>query len=71
MALLSFYSCLARKGLLFNEWGFHKCYKENGLWKLQENFERDPTVGSKVMALFSFYYCLTRKDLLLNEYEFL
>jgi len=51
MALLSCYSCLARKDLLFNEWGFQTYYKENVLRILLSNFKCDPTVGSKVMAL--------------------
>jgi len=61
------YSGLAPQGLLFNKLVFHRYYKENGLWKLLQNFERDPTVGSKVMALFSFYSGLARHDIHFND----
>jgi hypothetical protein len=55
------------QGLLFNDLGLHRYYKENDLQKRQENFERDPTVGSKVMTLFSFYSGLARHDIHFNE----
>jgi hypothetical protein len=67
MALLSSYSGLARQYVLFNELGFHRYYKEKGLQKLLENFEGDPTVGSKFMALFSCYSVLARQHLLFNK----
>jgi hypothetical protein len=41
-----------------------------GIRKLRKNFDRDPTVGLKVMALTNRYSCLVRPDLLLNEYLF-
>jgi hypothetical protein len=34
MAIFSCYSGLARQYHLFNEYGFHRYYKENGLRKL-------------------------------------
>jgi hypothetical protein len=34
MVLLSYYYGLAQQDILFNEYGFHKYYKENGLQKL-------------------------------------
>jgi hypothetical protein len=34
-----------------------------------ENFDRDPTVGSKVMARSNRYSCMARPDLLLTEYR--
>jgi hypothetical protein len=55
------------QGLLFNELGFHRYYKENGLRKLLRNLESDPTVGSNVMALFSFYSGMARHDIIFNE----
>jgi hypothetical protein len=67
MALFTCYSGMDPQGLLFNELGFHRYYKENGLRKLLLNFERDPTVGSKFMALFSFYSGLARHDIHFNE----
>jgi hypothetical protein len=33
------------------EWRFHIHSKENGVRKLLERFEGDPTVGSQVMAV--------------------
>jgi hypothetical protein len=41
-----------------------------GIWKLKKKFDRDPTVGLKVMALTNCYSCLARPDLLLTEYRF-
>jgi hypothetical protein len=67
MALFSCYSGAARQDLVLNEKGFQRLYKEIGLRKLLLNFERDPTVGSKVMAHFSGYSSLGRQDLLFNE----
>jgi hypothetical protein len=39
--------------------------------KLQLQFDRDPTVGSKVMAISNRYSSLVRPDLIVNEYRFL
>jgi hypothetical protein len=39
--------------------------------KLQLQFERDPTVGSKVMAISNRYSSLLRSDLIVTEYRFL
>jgi hypothetical protein len=39
--------------------------------KLQLHFDRDPTVGSKVMAILNRYSSLVRSDLIVNEYRFL
>jgi hypothetical protein len=41
-----------------------------GIQKLRKNFDRDPTVGLKVMALTNRYSCVVRPDLLLTEYLF-
>jgi len=43
---------------------------EKALQKLLENFDRDPTVGSKVMAPLNRYFSLARRDLRLTEYRF-
>jgi hypothetical protein len=39
--------------------------------KLQLHFDRDPTVGSKVMAISNRYSSLGRPDLVITEYPFL
>jgi hypothetical protein len=51
MALSNPYADLERRDLHLTEWRFHICSKENGIRKLPSRFERDSTVGSKVMAL--------------------
>jgi len=38
--------------------------------KLQLEFDRDPTVGSKVMAVSKRYSSLARPDLITTEYRF-
>jgi hypothetical protein len=63
MALFSCYCGLARQDLLFNEKGFHRYFKENGLRKLLKNFEGDSTIGSKVLAFFSYFFGLEAQDL--------
>jgi len=39
--------------------------------KLQLQFDRDPTVGSKVMVISNRYSSLARPDLIITEYLFL
>jgi hypothetical protein len=39
--------------------------------KLQQEFDRDPTVGSKVMDISNCYSSLGRPDLIISEYRFL
>jgi len=39
--------------------------------KLQLQFDRDPTVGSKVMAISNRYSSLARRDIIITEYPFL
>jgi hypothetical protein len=51
--------------LLVTELRFHSDPKANGLRKLVQNFERDPTVGSKVMAILTRYSFLTDQTSLL------
>jgi len=43
---------------------------EKGIRKLQNKFDRDPTVGSKVLALSNCYCSLAGEDVLLTEYGF-
>jgi hypothetical protein len=38
--------------------------------KLQLKFDRDTTVGSKVMAISNLYSSLARSDLIITEYRF-
>jgi hypothetical protein len=39
--------------------------------KLKLKFDRDPTVGSKVMAISNRYSSVARPDLIITEYRFL
>jgi hypothetical protein len=39
---------------------------EKGIRKLQYEFDRDPTVGSKVMAISNRYSSLARPDLIIT-----
>jgi len=70
MALSNRYSSLARPDLLHTEYGFHIHLMEKGIQKLQKKFDRDPTVGSKVMALSKCNSSLAQPDLLHTEYRF-
>jgi hypothetical protein len=70
MARSTRYSCLARPNLLLTEYRFHIHYMEKRIRKLRKNFDRDPTVGLKVMAPSTLYSCLSRPDLLFTEYRF-
>jgi hypothetical protein len=69
MAFTNRYSNLARPDVLLTEYRFHIHYMEKGLRKLTKNFDRDPTIGSKVMVLMNRYSSLARPDLLLTEYR--
>jgi len=39
--------------------------------KLKLKFDRDPTVGTKVMAISNRYSSVARPDLIITEYRFL
>jgi hypothetical protein len=71
MAISNRYSSVARPDLIITECRFliHSMAKD--IQKLQLQFDRDPTVGSKVMAISNRYSSLGRRDLLINEYRFL
>jgi len=43
---------------------------EKGIRKLQKKFDRDPTVGSKVIALSKRHSIHARPDLIIAEYRF-
>jgi hypothetical protein len=44
---------------------------KKGIRKHQKEFDRDPTVGSKVMAISNRNSSLARPDLIITEYRFL
>jgi hypothetical protein len=62
---------MAQPDLLITEYRFLIRTMENGIRKLQEEFDRDPTVGSKVMAISNRYSSLERPALVITEYRFL
>ena len=66
MALTNRYSSLPQPDLLINEYRFHIHYMQKGLLKLQQNFDRDLTIGSKFMARSNRYACMARLDLILT-----
>jgi len=43
---------------------------QNSIRKLQYEFDRDPTVASKVMAISKRYSILARRDLVITKYRF-
>jgi hypothetical protein len=61
---------MARPNLVLPEYRFHIHYMEKVIHKFTKNFDRDPTIGSKVMARSNRYSCMARPDLLLTEYRF-
>jgi len=71
MAISNRYSSLSRPDLIITEYGFLIHSMPKDIRKLQLQFDRDPTVGSKVMAILNRYPSLGRADLIINEYRFL
>jgi len=71
MAISKRYPSMARPDFLITEYRFLIHAMEKGIQKLQEEFDRDPTVGSKVMAISNRYSSLARPDLIITEYRFL
>jgi len=71
MAISNRYSSLARPDLIIAEYRFLIHRKEKGIRKHQYEFDRDPTVGSKVMAISNRYSSVARPDLIITEYPFL
>jgi hypothetical protein len=71
MAISKRYSSLARPDLIITECRFliHSLPKD--IRKLQLHFDRDPTVGSKVMVISNRYSILGRPHLIVTEYRFL
>jgi hypothetical protein len=70
-AISNRYSSLARPDLKITEYQFLIHSMQKGIRKLQQEFERDPTVGSKVMAISNRYSSVARPDLIITEYRFL
>jgi hypothetical protein len=71
MAISNRYSSVARPDLIITECRFLIHSMPEDIRKLQLQFERDPTVGSKVMAISNRYSSLARPDLIIIEYPFL
>jgi len=71
MAISNRYSSLARPDLIITEYQFLIHPMEKGIKKLQKEFDRDPTVGSKVIAISNRYSSPARPDLIITEYQFL
>jgi len=71
MAISNPYSSLARPDLIITEYRFLIHSMQQGIRKLQKEFDRDPTVGSKVMAISNPYSSLARPDVIITEYRFL
>ena len=71
MAISNPYSSMARPDVIIIEYRFLFHHMEKGIRKLQYEFDRDPTVGSKVMAISNHYSSLARPDLIITEYRFL
>jgi hypothetical protein len=70
MAISNRYSSLARPDLIITECRFLIHFMPKDIRKLQLQFDRDPTVGSKVMAISNRYSNLARSDLIILEYRF-
>ena len=70
MLLSNRYSSLPLPDLHLIEYGFHMHSLEKSILKLQQKFDRDPMVESKVIALSTRYSSLARRQLHLIEYVF-
>jgi hypothetical protein len=71
MAISNHYLSLARPDLIITEYRFLIHSMKQGIRKLQQEFDRDPTVGSKVMDISNRYSSLARPDLKITEYPIL
>jgi len=69
MALANRQSSLARPDLIITENRFLIHSMETGIRKLQSKFDRDPTVGSKLMALSNRHSSQAGPDLIITEYR--
>jgi hypothetical protein len=71
MAISNRCSSLVRPDLIITAYRFLNHSMQKGIRKLQLQFDRDPTVVSKVMAISNRYSSLARPDLIINEYRLL
>jgi hypothetical protein len=71
MVISNRYSSVARPDLIITECRLLIHFMPKDIRKLQLQFDRDTTVGSKVMAISNRYSSLTRPDLIITEYRFL
>ena len=71
MAISNRYSSVARPDLIITECRFLIPSMPKDIQKLQLQFDRDPTVRSKVMAISNSYSSLARPELIIIEYPFL
>jgi hypothetical protein len=71
MAFSNRYSSLARPDLKIIEYPLLIHSMKQGIRKLEEEFDRDPTVASKVMAISNRYSSVARPDLIITECRFL
>jgi len=71
MAISNRYSSLVRPDLNINEYRLLIHSMQKCIRKLQLQFDRNPTVGSKVMAISIRYSSLALPDLIITEYPFL
>jgi hypothetical protein len=71
MAISNRYSSVARPDLIITECRFLIDSMPKDIRKHQLQFDRDPTVGSKVMVISNRYSILGRPHLIVTEYRFL
>jgi len=71
MAISNRYSSVALPDLVITECRFLIHSMPKDIRKLQLQFDRDPTVASKVMAISNRYSSVARPDLIITEYRFL
>jgi hypothetical protein len=71
MVISNRYSSLVRPDLIIKECRFVIHSMPKDIRKLMLQFDRDPTVRSKVMAISNRYSSLARPDLIIIEYPFL
>jgi len=71
MAISNRYSSVARADLIITKYRFFIHSMKQGIRKLQYEFDRDPTVGSKLMAISNRYSSVARPDLIITECRFL
>jgi hypothetical protein len=71
MAIWNRYSSVAQPDLIITECRFLIHSMPKDIRELQLQFDRDPTVASKVMAISNRYTSVARPDLIITEYPFL